>query len=530
MTDDPMRILRQEDVRASAARKGEEAWTVVYRSWSDPLEEGGEFAAFAPVEYRDAALRRASWDLMIGNGMPGFMQSYDGDETHTTYLRFGNSEGIEPLVLIQSHDTKPRVLPQVSEEFRLYHNLWQAPDGTQLVRVADDGSEEVVGLISHDEVKIRTPLLRQFQAARQRDLLVFIDSVRYVPKVDPDTDFDTLGQEIEGADHRYLFYAGHHDTCKGPFSRFNGKKILFAPPTENAGVWPYEDEDEAYPEFVIGEDEFGVAIMAGANPDEPHYLTPVYFRREVLQRYYEEPEKYSVEDGYLRCAGLWALRMDNNHPDRVMVFLGDLGRDLPESQRDYWRSFNIAPSGSMSETALRRFLLGQFADPSAPDLQFKSLYQRFNDAWEKNKGWRLYLEAHDADAHVFQRLRVPLNESQPEFEDQIAGLAKCLVDFLNEAVIVEKLGESLEGEKGIDKFKRWLAESDYPHTERDIRFLRRLQRIRSRATAHRKGSDYEEFLEKEGVDDDKRAEVVRQLMMAGAEMLTDVARHFDVAL
>ena len=34
---------------------------------------------------------------------------------------------------------------------------------------------------------------------------------------------------------------------------------------------------------------------------------------------------------------------------------------------------------------------------------------------------------------------------------------------------------------------------------------------------------------KEGVGDDTRAEVARQLM-AGAEMLTDVARHFDVAL
>ncbi len=163
------------------------------------------------------------------------------------------------------------------------------------------------------------------------------------------------------------------------------------------------------------------------------------------------------------------------------------------------------------------------------DLQFKSLFRRFSDAWEKSKGWRLCREPHDADEHVLQRLRVPLNESQPEFEDQIAGLTKCLVDFLNEAALVEQLGGSLEDEKGIDKLERWLTDTDYPHTERDIRFLRRLQRIRSRPTAHRKGSDYEEFLENEDVDEDTRVEIARQLM-AAVEMLTDISKYFDVAL
>ena len=86
---------------------------------------------------------------------------------------------MEPLVIIQSHyDIKPRSLPQVSEEFRLFHNLWLDPSGRQLVKVEDDGSEYVAAEIDDREVGIRTVLLRQFQAARQLDLLLFIDSVR----------------------------------------------------------------------------------------------------------------------------------------------------------------------------------------------------------------------------------------------------------------------------------------------------------------------------------------------------------------
>ena len=124
----------------------------------------------------------------------------------------------------------------------------------------------------------------------------------------------------------------------------------------------------AVPTFIIGEDQDGssleyscdpdeLANYFGANPNAPHYVTPVFFRRDVLQKYYEDTDKYAVEDGYLRCGGLWGVRIDNDQPDYVMVFLGDLRRDLPAAERDYWRSFNIAPVGPMSETAFRRSFL-----------------------------------------------------------------------------------------------------------------------------------------------------------------------------
>jgi hypothetical protein len=55
----------------------------------------------------------------------------------------------------------------------------------------------------------------------------------------------------------------------------------------------------------------------------------------------------------------------------VIVFLGDLGRDLPESERAYWRSFNIAPDGPpLSTTAFTRSIRGWFADPARTDLAF----------------------------------------------------------------------------------------------------------------------------------------------------------------
>ncbi|MCY3952304.1 MAG: hypothetical protein OXG55_01460 [bacterium] len=183
---------------------------------------------------------------------------------------------------------------------------------------------------------------------------------------------------------------------KMPSSSLYGRKVLKAPPRTKAGIWPFDKQEKRiYHEFIIAENSDGepvehtcnpdhLANNFGANPDAPHYLTPVYFRREVLQRYYEFPEKFSIEASYLSCGGLWGLSIDNDHPDHVMVFLGDLGRDLPESERPYWRTFNIAPIGRPSRTAIRRSLFALPTAPEAPDLRFKSAYRLFKTEWQNS--------------------------------------------------------------------------------------------------------------------------------------------------
>ena len=538
MSTDGLELIRQDEMRKQFARHGTEAWTTVYKSWRQPNDDGAFFAAFAPKKYRAKALESSNWDLSIGDGSPGFTQYFH--PTRTKYHRLGDSSGVEPIVIMQEHHgMRPTMLPQVVEEFRLYHNLWADPSGKKLYKIDDDGSEYEAVRISDKEVEIRTNLLRQYQAGRQLDLLLFIDSVQHVSKLDG-VDLETLAEDISTPQSKLSFYAGDHVRPGQLFSRFNGKKIIPAPPRAKAGVWPYDEKVETYPEFIIGEDQNGepvrhtcdqdrLANYFGKNADAPHYLTPVFFRREVLQRYYELPEKFSVEDGYLRCGSLWGLRLDNDHPHHVMVFLGDLGRDLPESERNYWLSFNIAPSGSMSNTVFRRSFMSEFADAEAPDLRFKSLYHRFNSRFEAAKGWALYKEPEPGDEHVLQRLRIPLNQSQPEFEDQVLNLTKVIVDALNEKGVLAQLPNRVEGEKGLDKLRRWLEQENYAFADRDINFLKRLQGLRSKLAAHRKGSDYKKVLAEAHVDDDRIKEVVHMLWNA-CKMIESLAEHFGLDL
>lgn len=126
-----------------------------------------------------------------------------------------------------------------------------------------------------------------------------------------------------------------------------------------------------------------LADYFGNNPGAPHYLIPVFFRRDVLTKYYSKPELYSVKDGYLRCGGLWGLRIDNNHEKYVVVYLGDLGRDLPPGERAYWKSFNVTPDGTISDVNWKRHFLGQFTDPEKADLVFKLQFNFFQKMVEE---------------------------------------------------------------------------------------------------------------------------------------------------
>ena len=78
-----------------------------------------------------------------------------------------------------------------------------------------------------------------------------------------------------------------------------------------------------------------LADYFGKNKGAPHYLTPVYFDKAVLQKYFGSSSEYEVQDSAIHKHGYWRLRFDNNSPGHVCVFLGDLGRDIPHSEQIY---------------------------------------------------------------------------------------------------------------------------------------------------------------------------------------------------
>ena len=534
--NEAVKELAQTKQREFSLNNGDGPWTIVYDDWHrEDGNNGGRFAAFSLPSHRPNVLERGEWDLKPGEGGPGFMQHSENGEWVTTYYR--NSEGpeVEPLILVQNFYGAVPDTYLVADDFRLLMNLWQDPATGNYYAIGDDGSKNLAVEYKDRQIKVRTPILRRYQAARELDLLLFTDSAAFVHTDEPAKAFEHMSEpgHVEDELNYVEFSVGEvHIAGRRMCSRLLAKRVLPPPPREQSGIWPWDELDEEYPEFIIGEDENGrpvrfmceedkLANYFGKNPDAPHYLTPVFFKPEVLQRYYDDPELYSISDGRLSCGNLWGVQIDNGNPDVVMVFLGDIGRDIPNSHRTHWLAYNMPPVGPMSESTFRRSFLNQFAEPENPEHLFKYAYDEFQKTWEESWGWPLHRKPSGADKQIIQRLRIPLNESDAEFEAQLLGLAKLLVDFLNETEIAQRVSK-VPNEKGISKLERFLRAAGYADVDRDIALLRRIQNLRSRIAAHTSGSSGQAFLAGE-LDGRSKREFVTELMQQATRMLADLA-------
>lgn len=516
-------------------------WVTVYENAYSGLEGHGYYCALIPNEKVPQVLLDHGWDFQLGHGMPGHSSGWEDGQQVITYHRFGGDDGFEPLVIYREfHGVRPN-LREITEEFRHFHNLYFDEKNRTYVKIMDDGSEETVIRMSDRKIEIRLREIKQFLAIKEMHLAVYFNVDRY--STIPKEKVDSLQQEIRVQDDltRYDFYIvtdrSYLPESRTAHSRTLGKKLIDPFPKERSGQWPYNENDPVdHEDFIIGTDANSDPILYscdpenlanyfGKNPDAPHYLTPVFFHREVLTKYYADPDKYSVVDGHLRFADLWGLRMDNNHKDYIIVYLGDLGRDIPNSEQKYWKSFNIPPDGKVSETQFKRGILGEFADPESVDLRFKQTLQELNGGWEKKFGWKLFLPLTEEDEHFFTSLRIPINVSIKEFDEQVLSLTKVIIDSLNESALEKALNTPIEeGAKGITKFAKFADEQGFNGFATHIEFLRDLQTLRSKGTAHRKGSGYPKIAKKFHIEELGSVDAFRQILSRAIDLLEALSK------
>jgi hypothetical protein len=482
-------------------------------------DEGGELrlACFLKPDAVEDALRNSSFELDSGEGRPGFVGYSDGEGGwNVEYLTVGSEEVVPLLFHRYFSGPFPNVV-ELAEDFRLSWDLDEDRDRGRVVTTDELGDVITVAEWRDGDLRLNKRYLRRYQAARQLALsLQLVVDRRGGDEIAHLTDVN-----VDVAEGQYrLAYHGGSGLSSGErpnFTRLLGKRVIPPPPIERCELWPYEPARQ-YETFTIGTDDEGepigtddegepigtddegepithicdpdtLANYFGKNPDAPHYLTPVFFERRVLDKYYADTDRYEVSDGYLSASGAWGLRMDNALENHVAVFLGDLGSDIPYREQQYWRSFNVAPPGPMSETAIRRSFLGQFYDSDRIEHRFVASYNRVQGVWQERYGWPLFKPPHEGDAHIEHSIHVPTNSSFGQFDDRIVRLAKLVVDSLNEEEMSDALADQARDEKGIAKLERLLSQLGIA-SDPLCADLRRVQGARTRSAAHRKGGDF----------------------------------------
>lgn len=501
---------------------GSEQWVQV----SGRKEMNSADAAFhcglIGLDKLDSIYRDISWDITGRSCYPGFYCDAGDDSEYMSNC--DEEEGKEAIVYYREfYGIKPNAT-EISQEFILLNNMYYEENDHSYYSIKEDGQCDQAIRIEGDSVWIKLSYLMRYIAAKQKGLLLFFDISFSIPGSLEDNGLKEFNKEVKEKNIFYSLNGGEMTIPTKTFSRLVGKKIILPREKKTCGYWPFEKERE-YVDYIIGVDNYGEPRKFTSNPDKlsnyfganegaPHYLTPVFFKKEVLQKYISDPSKYEISGGYLSCGFLWGLSIDVDHRDYVMAYLGDLGTYLPECEQDYWKSFNVITDEKISKSSLLRDFMNVAASPEIADVKFKNVYREINAAWEKKMGWPIFNPLAEGDTYNLDNIRIPLSESQEEFDQQVLALNKTIVDSLNE----KKLGKEItltENMKGISKLEEWLKVKEIMGYEQHISFLRNLQELRSSGTGHRKGKDYQKIAAKFQLsENNKRSDFERILKSA----------------
>jgi hypothetical protein len=519
--------LMEDLVKHITAKHGEETWVPLYKwiSKPDKSEDGSYFCALVSKDASEEAMESSDWDLMLRGGGPTFITSYEDGEPASTYHERSDEEFRRLVIGRDFHGRKDNYF-EISEEFRLFHNLYFDAKKSVYSTFDDSGDELEVVKVTEEEILVRKSYLKSFMAASQMNFLLYFEITRHFVKP------ERFEQEHVSSNLNYVIFSGS-SYVKGyhSFVRLRGKKLINCEALEECGVFPFE-KPKKFESFAIGGDVDGpvefscnpahLADYFGANPEASNYLTPIFFKKEVMQKYYGSSE-YEIQDSMLYRKGAWSLRFDNHHSNHISVFLGDLGSDLPHKEQLYWKSFNIVPDGhEISETNFQRSFMGAWCDTTAPDLLFKSEFRQLQTSWHEKYGWDLFLPMSEKDEHFFTSIRSMLTNEQSEFDGQILSLAKVTIDSANVKSLLQATKKTDAEGKSIILFGEMFKLLDLEDVEGRMAFLRGVQSVRSSGVAHRKGTLYEKTIAKLNIDADNYKAEFDSILSGFSKLFADI--------
>lgn len=402
-----------------------------------------------------------------------------GDGTYKTY----SEDGYEPFIFIKhfNFNNGGEKYIDISEEFVLYFKLYERAENKQNRKyyfIDELGDLDEVINVEPKRIRIKLKYLKEYIAVRQLHFAVCFDFMR-VGNIDiSENKIEFIDKDFKGENYIYNHLIRPLD---GKFqSWILGKKIISFDPSKSKS-YHFDYENQVYESFITGYDEEGNEVYQDCSKTNEKYFVVTYFKKDVLNKYYNEPQKYEV-DGWHVKSNFFSLKIDNNNEDYVAVFLIELGY-LPYKEQLHWKHYNIQPQKGISHAYYQTMIEGSWVDhPETPDLFFKHKFEQFNKKWETKFGWRLYKPLAKEDEHLFKALHIPTSNNVKSFCEQILSIIKITIDRLNEAELAKEITLD-DNDKGITKLEKFLAVHQMQIPDM-ITFLRHLWNLRSGLLAH----------------------------------------------
>lgn len=474
-------------------------WLTVEEHFYTDGKHGGRGCVLVKPEEVAVALQGTSWiGHELGKVWLSLPEGFD-DGLRT------NESGIEVEFFIDVREPVGGSSPvvDISQPFLWYWDAYPTRDGWKYLNMA--GREQELISVNIDEngwkVQIRALEFRQYLAECEKSAIVQVD---FVTKVEAEP-FERVDDKYNGDWVHVDFHVLHDPSMleRPAFSRMVGQYEIKGLRNSRVPRMREDEKDQHYVDFIYGVDtETGELLTHTCDPDQLgtyfdkdnsrlHYLTPVYFRREVLQTYALEPNKYRITSNRLSCLNLWGLDYSINSAGLVEVYLGDLGSRLPSDEWGHWRSFNVTPEGEMEEGRFRRDFLGQFASSHDPVGDLRRARARAAETSARLLGGPAWKPLEGDLKAEFESLIGPLSNDSTALNAPILVLVKALNDAIDSKLIKKYLGEVEKDTKPLQILKLLTERlgDDSDLTE----FLRSLQLFRSRGgVAHLASSKRDE--------------------------------------
>ena len=230
--------------------------------------------------------------------------------------------------------------------------------------------------------------------------------------------------------------------------------------------------------------------------DLPYGTSPAFFRAEVLSKYKNDPDKYTIDEGcrLISCRGGWSLQSYGmNDAGQVYAYICDLQK-LPYKEQLYWKSFNDEPKAGISQRSIETDFHARFFTNTTPLEDLLAIMRRWSETnvcW-----WHLREKGLEMDIH-------PPNNRQ-EWALSFLSIAKLVIEGLRSDFfygILVKAGKANKKDKGLSirLATLVLTHRGVLGSGTKLEGLEEIQLIRSKCIAHPRGSDAH-MLENEAIE------------------------------
>lgn len=425
----------------------------------------------------DKCMTDYCWDISMGSGRIAVY----GDNSYFSFAK----EGIEPIIYVKEFKTNGNYIRynDISEELICYFNLLENCNNKQnrkYLFIDDNGDTDEVIIVTEEKVSMKLKYLQEYLAIRKINLIICFD---FVCQLNSDLcTFDIEYKDDVKNENDLVYNAQIRCLMNDYHSLVIGKSLLKHGNIKTIGC--HYDIKKQYENFIVGYDEVGNEALLTCERTAENYFKLTYFKKEVLDKYYNNPSLYKV-DGFSISSDYFSLKIDNNNENYVAVFLVELSC-LPYKEQKYWKSFNVLPQSGMgiSKSYYRTMIEGNWTENNeALDLYFKDLYEEFDRLWSDKFGWTLFKPLNKEQKYVFASLHLLPNNEAKSFCELVQSMALLLIDCINDEIT--KNIELDPGDRGIIKLKKFFA-SHHLTVSPLIEYFKYLQDLRSCITpAHR---------------------------------------------